>query len=55
LPEQVAWTASHLASLKAIFRPLFLDENFVTLLRAESITTVPEYFKDLFKTQGGAE
>lgn len=49
LPERVAWTENHLGQLTEIFGSLFCDENFVTLLRAESFTTVPEYLSKLFK------
>jgi hypothetical protein len=43
LPKQVALTAEQLAKFRSIFRHLLRDENFVTLLRAESFTAVPEY------------
>jgi hypothetical protein len=52
LPKQVEWTADQLANFRSIFGRLFSDENFVTLLRAESLTRVPEYLGRLFKTEG---
>lgn len=43
LPARAASTAKRLELLRSVFGRLFADENFVTLLRAESITTVPAY------------
>lgn len=56
LPERVASTAKRLELLKNIFGRLFADEHFVTLLRAESITTVPGYLAPLpEKARGSRE
>jgi hypothetical protein len=41
LPGRVELVARHLAVLNTAFEKLFADENFLTLLRAESMTTVP--------------
>ena len=53
LPQQVTWTADHLARFRSIFGRLFRDENFVTLLRAESLAMIPEHLADLFDADGG--
>jgi hypothetical protein len=56
LPARVATTAKRLELLRRIFERLVADENFVTLLRAESITTVPAYLAPLLeKARGGRE
>jgi hypothetical protein len=56
LPKRVAFTAKRLELLRSIFERLVLDENFVTLLRAESITTVPAYLAPpLEKARGSRE
>jgi hypothetical protein len=36
-------------ALNRIFLKLFSDENFVTLLRAESMTAMPAYLQPLVK------
>lgn len=41
LPLRAAVTARLLQSLKAAMGELFADENFLTLLEAESITMIP--------------
>jgi len=41
--------AGHLQLLDEIFVRLFADENFLTLLRAESMTTIPVYLKPLLE------
>ena len=41
LPQRAQTTADALDQLAKIFEPLLADENFITLLRAESLTTVP--------------
>src|SRR3979409_2696608 len=41
---------THLERLRGTFETLLADENFLTLLRAESIDTVPYYLK---RTMGG--
>jgi hypothetical protein len=49
LPDRAASAASGLRRLKEVFKQLFSDENFVTLLRAESMTAIPEYLRCLMK------
>jgi hypothetical protein len=41
LPERATTTASCLQRLQAVFSRLFSDENFITLLEAESLNTIP--------------
>src|SRR6267378_4393383 len=44
-PAQPAATAARfLCNLNAMFGEVFADENFTTLLQAESITTIPSSF-----------
>jgi len=43
VPERAALVDRHLTLLICVFRKLFSDENFVTLLRAESITAIPTF------------
>lgn len=54
LPVRAQETADALAQLARIFEPLFGDENFITLLRAETLTTVPAYLYPLVE-KGRAE
>ena len=37
--------AKHLDAFNALFRRLFSDEHFVTLLRAESMSSIPGFLK----------
>jgi hypothetical protein len=46
LPERADLVATCLRRLNEFFRELFADENFVTLLRAESMTVIPAYLKE---------
>jgi hypothetical protein len=39
--------ATCLRNLNEVFRALFADENFMTLLRAESMTMIPAYLTQL--------
>jgi hypothetical protein len=48
LPERAATAAKLLRNSNAVFGDLFADENFVTLLQAESLTTIPSYLKVIF-------
>lgn len=41
LPPRVKLAARHLDTLEDLFRRLFSDEHFVTLLRAESLSSIP--------------
>jgi hypothetical protein len=54
LPSLAASTAKRLELLRSVFGCLFADENFVTLLRAESITTVPAYLAPLIEKARGS-
>jgi hypothetical protein len=49
LPGVAAFTAERLGLVSSIFGRLFSDEYLVTLLRAESITTVPAYLAKLLE------
>jgi hypothetical protein len=48
LPERAATAAKLLCNSNAVFGELFADENFVTLLQAESLTTIPSYLRQVF-------
>ncbi len=52
LPERAAFVKRQLILVNSIFRELFSDENFRTLMRAESLTAVPVYFKPLLEEAG---
>jgi hypothetical protein len=41
LPQRAATVARHTSVLNSVFKKLFSDENFRTLMRAESVTAVP--------------
>jgi hypothetical protein len=47
VPKRARDVAQHLLLLRENFQTLFSDENFVTLLRAESLTMAPIYFQPL--------
>ena len=49
LPTRAELVSRHLGVLNRVFLRLFGDENFVTLLRAESLTNVPVYLKLLLE------
>jgi hypothetical protein len=49
VPKRATQVAQHLHTLDRVFSALFADENFVTLLRAETMTRVPAYFQPLLK------
>jgi len=51
LPERADFVKRRLDLLNEVFRILFSDENFVTLLRAESISTIPAYFGPLLEEE----
>ncbi len=48
LPERAATAAKLLCTLNTVFGELFADENFVTLLQAESLTTIPSHLRQVF-------
>ena len=43
LPVRGNAVARQWQTLEQVFRELFADENFLTLLRAEELETLPEY------------
>jgi hypothetical protein len=49
LPERAQSVAKNLAALNTIFGQLFGDENFITLLEAESLTVLPRYLQPLYE------
>jgi hypothetical protein len=49
LPSRAASASNGLNTIKEVFSQLFSDENFVTLLRAESMTAIPAYLRPLMK------
>jgi hypothetical protein len=49
LPKRTKLVADHLSRLKTIFGNLFSDENFLTLLQAEAVTTIPAYLRPLLE------
>lgn len=49
LPQRAKVTATLLRDLRVVFGELFADENFVTLLRAESQTTIPKYLSTVLR------
>jgi len=52
LPDRAEATERLLRSLSRVFAELFADENFVTLLQAESRTKVPEYLRTALEEAG---
>jgi len=49
LPMRAEAVAQYLQRVNEVFTNLFSDENFVTLLRAESMTTLPNCLMTLFE------
>jgi hypothetical protein len=49
LPERAASVGKSLQLLRSVFRTLFSDENFLTLLEAEALTAIPLCLKTLFE------
>jgi hypothetical protein len=49
LPERAAATARNVQILGAAFRTLFADENFLTLLEAETLTEIPVWLKPILE------
>ncbi|HEV2221742.1 MAG TPA: hypothetical protein VGR84_01935 [Candidatus Acidoferrales bacterium] len=45
LPVRAEVVAKHLDTFSGIFTRLFSDEHFVTLLRAESMSSIPGFLK----------
>ena len=48
-PEIIARTEAAIAEVQGL-KSLFTDENFVTLLRAEGLDTLPKYLADRIET-----
>jgi hypothetical protein len=53
LPQRACLAATCLRNLNEVFRELFADENFMTLLRAESMTMIPAYLMQLVEEGKG--
>ena len=49
LPKRAMYVAEQLAIFRSVFQELFSDENFRTLMRAESKTTVPVYLEPIIE------
>jgi hypothetical protein len=49
LPGRAKTVATCLQRVNAVFRKLFSDENFITILEAESLTTIPGYISPLLE------
>jgi hypothetical protein len=49
LPKRAELLAYHLARVKETFGKLFPDENFLTLLEAEGMSTIPAYLWPLLQ------
>jgi hypothetical protein len=45
LPGRAETVERNLREVRSIYLQLFLDENFLTLLQAEAMTTVPAYLR----------
>jgi len=46
VPKRLSLVSRHLRMLKETFETLFSDENFVTLLKAEGLGTLPTYLAE---------
>jgi len=53
LPRRAEATARLLRDLRSIFTEFFSDENFITLLQAESRTTLPGYLRTTLEQAKG--
>jgi hypothetical protein len=49
LPARTKLVTCHLSNIREIFRKLFSDENFLTLLQAEAVATIPAYLRPLLE------
>jgi hypothetical protein len=54
LSSRVDAVAKHLKTLEEVFEILFSDENFLTLLQAEGLTRVPQFFASIAEKAGRA-
>lgn len=52
LPVRAKLVGKHLDTFNGIFARLFSDEHFVTLLRAESMNSIPGFLKSMLKREG---
>lgn len=48
LSDRAETAARCLGNMNAVFSKLFADENFITLLQAESITMLPAFLRPAF-------
>jgi hypothetical protein len=55
LDRRAEFARAHLERLRGIFKTLLADENFLTLLRAECIKTVPSHLKITMEGGGKEE
>lgn len=49
LPARTKLVMRHLSNIREMYRKLFSDENFLTLLQAEAVTTIPAYLRPLLE------
>jgi hypothetical protein len=49
LPERAQSVAKNLEAINAVFGHFFEDENFITLLEAESLTALPKCLQPLYE------
>ena len=49
LPKRAELVATYLACFRETFGRLFADENFLTLLEAEGMTSIPAYLRPLLQ------
>jgi hypothetical protein len=49
LPSRAASALRSIEVVSDVFRRLFSDENFITLLEAESLTAIPSYLQPSFE------
>ena len=49
LPARAETVVESLKCVNALFEELFSDENFITLLEAESLNTIPAYLNPLLE------
>lgn len=48
LPQRSKRVAQSLSAYESVFATLYGDENFITLLEAESLTMIPDLLKEIF-------
>jgi hypothetical protein len=49
VPGRAVFVEQQLLIINSVFRKLFSDDNFRTLMRAEELTAIPVYFKLLLE------